>query len=260
MMRLPSRALIQAVCFLLSASAISPESPGDQAAPSLPLNTIVARIQKHLAYQSKELASYDATRHYEIQYKGFATSLSAAMAVEVHFDQSSGKRFRILSQSGSKLLCDKVLKKAVESEQEAAQEKDSTALTPANYSFQLTGTDTLNGRPTYVLHADPLTPGKFLYRGKIWVDAADYAVAKIEVEPAKNPSIWISRSDIENTYAATQGMWLPQKNRSESKIRIGGTAVLTIDYGTYRVALVDQHASTADHLGFPRAAVTGAAF
>jgi hypothetical protein len=28
---------------------------------------------------------------------------------------------------------------------------------------------------------------------------------------------------------------LPEKNRSETKVRIGGTAVLTIDYGIYQI-------------------------
>jgi hypothetical protein len=32
------------------------------------------------------------------------------------------------------------------------------------------------------------------------------------------------------------GFWLPQQNRSETEVRIGGTAVMTIDYGTYQIA------------------------
>lgn len=90
------------------------------------------------------------------------------------------------------------------------------------------------------------------------MDAADFAVARIEVEPAKNPSVWISSSNIENTYAATDGVWLPQKNRSESKIRIGGTAVLTIDYGTYQVAVAGSHTHAATRLASP--AINAAGF
>ncbi len=29
--------------------------------------------------------------------------------------------------------------------------------------------------------------------------------------------------------------WLPERNQSESKVRIGGNAILTIEYGTYRL-------------------------
>ena len=123
----------------------------------------------------------------------------------------------------------------MDSEIEASKDGGATALTPANYRFQLLGSESVNGRPAYILSVEPLTESKFLYRGKVWVDATDFAVAKIEASPAKNPSFWISRTLIQYTYAKTGNFWLPQRSRSESKIRIGGTAVLTIDYGTYQI-------------------------
>ncbi|MFP5234980.1 MAG: hypothetical protein ACLGSD_03690 [Acidobacteriota bacterium] len=247
MVRVPLWAFAQVALLLFSASAVS-TAPTAPAAPTPSLSKIVARIQQQSAFQSHELESYDATRHYTIQYKGFDISIAAQMAVQVHFDQAAGKSFRILSQSGSKLLCDKVLKKAVESEQEAARDKSATALSPANYRFAFNGTGVLNGRPNYILTVEPLRPGKFLYRGKVWIDATDYQVARIEVEPAKNPSFWIAHSDIENTYSPTDGVWLPEHNRSQSKIRIGGTAVLTIDYGKYHVVVNNRGARAANRI------------
>lgn len=235
MVRLP-KALFLAILFIPITKAVC-ETP---VAVAPGVDQIVDRMRQHEVYQAKELKHYTAIRHYQVQYKGFATTLTGKMEVEVNYDDVSGKSFRILSQSGSKLLCDKVLKRAVESEKEASQDKQSTALTPTNYEFRLVGTEVLDGRPTYILHVDPLRPGKFLYRGRVWVDAAEYGVDKIEVEPAKNPSFWISSTSIENTNSETKGIWLPQKNRSESKIRVGGTAVLTIDYGIYHVDLTSQ--------------------
>ena len=149
--------------------------------------------------------------------------------------RSAGMSFRIVSQSGSKLLCDKVLKRAIDSEQEASRDKRLTELTPANYKFQMEGSETIDGRPAYILKVEPLLDGKFLYRGRIWVDAADFEVVKMEAEPARNPSFFISRTLIHYTGALAHGFWLPRKIRSETKVRIGGTAVLTIDYGNYHV-------------------------
>jgi hypothetical protein len=97
------------------------------------------------------------------------------------------------------------------------------------------GSETIDGRPAYILKVEPLSDGKFLYRGKIWVDAADFAVVRMETEPARNPSFFISRTQIHCTSVRVHGFWLPQKIRSETKVRIGGTAVLTIDYGDYQV-------------------------
>jgi hypothetical protein len=157
------------------------------------------------------------------------------MEVEYQYDAASGKSFRIVKQSGSKILCDKVLKRAVESEKEASQDKGSTALTAANYRFNLSGSENLAGRPAYILDVEPLIASKFLYKGKIWVDAAEFALVKIEAEPAKSPSFWIARTLIHQTFAKTGDFWLPERNRSETKVRIGGTAVLIIDYGTYQI-------------------------
>jgi hypothetical protein len=98
----------------------------------------------------------------------------------------------------------------------------------------LVGSETLDGRPAYILDVEPLTESKFLYRGKVWVDAADFAVAKLEVEPAKSPSFWISRTLVHSTNTRAGGFWLPALNRSETKVRIGGTALFTIDYGKYQ--------------------------
>jgi hypothetical protein len=239
-MAFPQASLIFAMLSACAISAVPAEAPVAPAQASLHVDQIVDGMQRHEVNRSRELKHYEAVRHYQVQYKGFGKLIAATMDVEINFDNLSGKRFRIVSQSGSKLLCDKVLKRAVESEEEASKDKSSTALNAANYRFQLAGTEQLDGRPAYILHVDPLKQTKFLYRGKIWVDAADYAVVKIEVEPAKNPSFWISSTRIENSNSKTEGVWLPQKNRSESKIRIGGAAVLTIDYGTYRIALAGQ--------------------
>jgi hypothetical protein len=202
-----------------------------------PVEEIVERIQLHEASQSREVKHYEAIRHYQVQYKGFGTHLAAKMDVDLNFDTLSGKSFHIVSQSGSKLLCDKVLKRAVDSEEEASKDKTSTALTPANYRFDLIGSEQVDGREAYILRVDPSKKSKFLYRGRVWVDSVDYAVVKIEVEPAENPSFWISSTQIDYSNSKIDGVWLPQRNRSESKIRIGGTAVLTIDYGTYHVIL-----------------------
>jgi hypothetical protein len=211
--------------------------PSARAQAVLPVEQIVDRMQQHEANQSRELEHYQAVRHYQVQYKGLGTHLAATMEVELKYDRATGKSFRIVSQSGSKLLCDKVLKRAVESEAEASKDKSTTALNTTNYRFELAGTEPLEGRQTYILQVDPLRKSKFLYRGKVFIDAADYAVTRIEVEPAQNPSFWIKSTQIENTNLKTGGVWLPEKNRSESKIRVGGTAVLTIDYGSYNITL-----------------------
>jgi hypothetical protein len=229
------RGLFCAAVLVLAATAAWSVNASTPTPANLPVAQILDQMQRHNLSQTEQLKHYQAVRHYHVEYRGFSVSIAANMEVAVNFDASSGKSFRIVSQSGSKLLCEKVLKKAVDSEKEASQDKEATALTPANYRFQLAGSESLGGRPAYILDVEPLTQSKFLYRGRIWVDSTDFAVVKIEAEPAKNPSFWISRPQIKYANAKTGDFWLPQQNRSETKVRIGGTAVLTIDYGTYQI-------------------------
>jgi hypothetical protein len=53
---------------------------------------------------------------------------------------------------------------------------------------------------------------KFLYRGKIWVDAKDLALTQIEGEPAKNLSFWIKKTDIAHKYTKVEDFRLPAEN------------------------------------------------
>jgi hypothetical protein len=223
---------------LLVAVAVGAGPQNAQNAPESVLSSaqIIEQIQVHDQVRARTLKHYRSTRHYSVEYHGFPTDLSAAMIVEASFDAATGKSFRIVSQSGSKFLADKVLKRAVDSEKEASLDRSSTALTTANYKFTLLKNETLGSGPAYVFDVEPLHPSKFLYRGRIWVDATDFAVVRMETQPSKSPSFWISKTLIESTSGKTGDFWFPQKLRSETKVRIGGGAVLTIDYGTYEVA------------------------
>jgi hypothetical protein len=222
------------IAFLLAVVVCRAQLSDQSTREALTADEIVTQMQRHNQIRADDLKHYQSLRHYEVRYKGLAT-IAAKMDVEANYDSASGKTFRIVSQSGSGFLVDKVLKRLIETEKDASSDKKSTALTSANYKFHLKGTESVAGRPAYILDVDPLVPTKYLYRGKIWIDAIDFAVAKIEAAPAKNPSFWISSTAIHHQYTKTEGFWLPEQNRSETKVRLGGTAVLTIDYGTYQV-------------------------
>jgi len=89
--------------------------------------------------------------------------------------------------------------------------------------------------PSYILSVEPRTDNKLLYRGRIWVDAEDFAVVRLEASPAKNPSFWTKETKIEQVYAKVGNFWLPLSNRSSSDIRLGGHASFSIDYQDYQI-------------------------
>jgi len=125
----------------------------------------------------------------------------------------------------------------LEGEQEAGNEENRrrSALSTENYDFTMAGYEDSPEGGRYVLDLLPKTKNKFLYRGKIWVDAKDFAVVRIEAEPAKNPSFWIKKTDVSHKYVKVDDFWLPAENHSESLIRLGGKATLSIEYRDYKI-------------------------
>jgi hypothetical protein len=142
-----------------------------------------------------------------------------------------------VKEQGSRLLLDHVLRELIQNEKEALDKANlgRTDLTPDNYEFHLVGTDTIAGQLQYVLEVTPRFKSKFLYNGKIWVDANDFAVSRVSAQPAKNISFWISHTEIEHEYKKIGAFWLPAWNTSTTKVRFGGTAKLKIDYRDYRI-------------------------
>jgi len=159
------------------------------------------------------------------------------MVVDVNYKAPGTKEFTVRSESGSKLLIDRVFKRMLQSEKEALAEGNQrgVALNNDNYRFLLLGYERTTGGSVYVLSVEPRTQNKLLYRGRIWIDAEDFAVVRIEGEPAKNPSFWTKDTKVEQVYTKVGNFWLPRSNRSTTAIRLGGHALFTIDYGDYRI-------------------------
>jgi hypothetical protein len=94
-----------------------------------------------------------------------------------------------------------------------------------------------------VLDVYPKAKSKYVYRGKVWVDGTDFAVTRIDAEPAQLPSFWTKKSEIHHEYMKVENFWLPRRNESVSYIRLGGRATLTIEYSNYRVTDSRQSAN-----------------
>jgi hypothetical protein len=212
---------------------------------NLPGDEVSAQLMSRNAERGQKLRHVDSIREYNLNYTGFPSSLSAHMQVRASYTAPGTKQFTVISESGSGLIRKHVLHKLLESEQEAisdAANRDAVALTTANYRFSLLGCAPGESRPLYVMKVQPLRATKFLYRGTIWIDSQDFAVTRIEAEPAKNPSFWTLRSQIHHQYQKIGEFYLPESNQTVTDVRLGGKAVLTIRYLDYK--LPEQSASS----------------
>jgi outer membrane lipoprotein-sorting protein len=203
----------------------------------LQLDQVVKNLEERNAQRTAALEQFEGKRIYRMQYRGIPSNRDAEMVVTLSFRAPNSKEFSVVSETGSKFIIDHVFKKLLEGEQEAAQgdNRRRTALTSENYDFELAGYEDAAEGGRYVLNLLPKSKNKFLYRGKIWVDAKDFAVVRIEGEPGKNPSFWIKKTEIAHKYIKVDNFWLPAENHTESVIRLGGTATLSIEYQNYKI-------------------------
>jgi hypothetical protein len=186
--------------------------------------------------RARTLRHYESTRVYRLSYRGFLGNRDAEMTVEVTYDGPFSKNFKVVSESGSKSIIEHAFTRMLDSEKEASQPemRARTLMNRDNYDFALVGFESSDRGNQYVLAVYPKTASKYVYRGKVWVDATDFAVTRIDAEPAQNPSFWTKESRIHHEYMKVQDFWLPRRNESVSYIRLGGRATLTIEYDNYR--------------------------
>jgi hypothetical protein len=208
-------------------------------APPLPLAQVVDRLMVKNAERTYSLQRFRGRRFYTIDYMGFPR-MHSEMVVDVVYTAPATKDFTIVSQSGNGMLIKLVLKRLLDTEKEALEEKNRprVELNTNNYDFTMAGYQPSADGCSYILTATPKTPNKFLFRGRMWVDENDFAVCRIEAQPAMNPSFWIKKTDIHHEYEKVGDFWLPKENRSVSDIRMDGTAILTISYQNYEILAV----------------------
>jgi len=206
----------------------------DEAPPST--DAIVQSLMAANARRAASLRAYRSKRIYRLDYSGIFGG-HAEMQVEATYRAPNEKSFKIVSESGSRLLIRQVLTKLLQSEQEAQEERNrkSLEISPANYEFKLETTQHTAAGDFYVLEVKPRKKTKYVYTGKIWVDARDYAVTRMEGTPASNPSFWVSHVEIQYQWSKIDGFWLPVHNYSVTSVRMGGRAVLNIAYSDYQV-------------------------
>lgn len=231
----------------VSAPAIVKETHPLSSAAKDPAQPSAVAIVTRLLEKNKErlaaLERYESDRVYRVEYKGTGGEHHAEMHVHAEYTGPNHKNFTVVSESGPKFLCEKVLRKLVDGEQEASSAANRTqmALSPENYELELAGEETVatasGSERAWVLRVTPKVKSKFSYRGRVWVSQADYAVMRVAGEPAKNPSWWIDKASFDSRYTRRGDVWLPERNVSVSYVRIGGQATLTIDYGSYPVVV-----------------------
>lgn len=199
------------------------------------LKEILDRMVQMDHMRAQLLDSYTCIRIYHLENKRF--NKHAQMVVRATCRLPGGRNFEILSETGSETIRRRVFRKLLDAELEASESRhrEEVKIIPDNYDFRWLGEENLGGRRTYLLEVTPKRASHFSIVGKIWLDAEDLAIARIEGVPAKRPSIWIRRTVITQQYAKFGPFWLPVYHQSNAEALVFGLTEFQILYQNYEI-------------------------
>jgi outer membrane lipoprotein-sorting protein len=224
---------------LLGATALAAASPkaqpGNRPAP-LAVEEVAERMVQADRWRTATLQNYASMRRYRVENKRFHKR--AEMVVRVTYSNPGTRKFEVISESGSGTVRRLALRRLIQAEERNSQEaatRNATRITTDNYSLHLIGMDEVGGHPCYLLEAIPNRKDALLFRGRVWVDASDFAVVQIEGSPAKNPSFWLTKVRFTHRYSKFGPYWLPVSDHSDSHVRIFGPTEVTVEYYDYQI-------------------------
>ena len=194
---------------------------------------VVAGMLAHDSERQAMLHGYTANRRYMLENQ--AHHRRAEMLVRMICREDGSKQFEIVSENGWGGARKHVFPRLLDAEIEAARpdRRDRSRITPENYTFEMIGLESVRDRLAYVMAIEPKSANKYLIRGRIWVDADEYAITRIEGVPAKNPSFWFKSVKFSHDYDKTGSFWFPTLDHSVTDVRVFGATELTIEYFDY---------------------------
>ena len=218
---------------LFALTLIAANIPNTGGLPST--DDIVAKMVQRDDERRSELQGYTSVRRYTLE--NVKHHKQAEMLVRTVYHKDGSKEFDLISSSGWGGARKHVFPRLLEAEAEASRPggPEDSRITPQNYTFTMVRADEVNGRKAYVIEVVPKKEKKYLMRGTIWLDAEDFAIVRIDGEPARNPSFWIKKVQFEHKYEKHGPFWLAEADTSTSDVRIFGSTELRIDYFDYIV-------------------------
>ena len=212
---------------------------------------VIAKMLERNRFRNEQLQRYSAVRTYEIRNP--EGKLAAQAVVHVEYRAPDKKTFNKTSEKGSGIVRHLVFDRLMQSESETSsgREHHDSAITSANYVFTLAGEEYTGPYHCFVVEVTPKRKEKYLFEGKIWIDAEDFAIVKIAGHPAKKPSFWINRADFVRQYQRIDGFWLPCRDETSVEVKMYGKRVFSIDHQQYVINPVNPLQVETGEMGNP---------
>lgn len=235
-------------------SVFAQSAPG-QSGNSPDLNTIVSRMERAQAENQAHYRAYIMTRDYRL-FGDDPKKPSTSVTAEVSFVPPNRKGYEILQATGSD-RGEGIVRRILDKESKMAEDR-SIPVSRENYDFRLLGSDTVDGRPCYVLQMVPRKKQDNLIEGRAWVDQGTFLLHRIDGVLAKNPSWWVKDVAVTLNYGAVQGMWLQTATHATADVRLFGKH--TLESRATRLEAADALASNVAKKPVPRRRHTPASY
>jgi hypothetical protein len=220
---------------MLAASLSAAQQPPD-------ISTIIHGVDASVKNRIDHLEAYTVTEHYAVFRGKDDTQPTAEMVVKTTYRKQQGKSYEIISQSGSPFWRNEVLATLLSNEKHMSLpgNVETALIDSANYEMKLDANarEQLNGRDCLVLDINPRRTSQFLFKGKVWVDAHDFAIVLLKGRAAKSAFFLASAADVTRQYDEVKGLPMATHAQAISASSLLGQTVVKIDYTNYELDLV----------------------
>ena len=229
---------------LLLGALLVPAARSQVAAPQLKPEEVIIKLEERNAQRQDALRSYVSQRRYSaanprLRREGYAV-------VEMRYQSPDTKAYRVVESGGSRSIRTRVFEPLLKAELESSTPAGRAATDISRSNFRFTFVRYDEAAHAYVFDAEPLTSNKYLFRGRIWIDAGDFAIQRIEGEPAQRPSFWVKKTHFVREYRKFDDFWFPVRHRTHVELRLLGPSTMDIDYFDYQWAPAKKTADARD--------------
>ena len=205
------------------------------------LATVIRGVDASVKDRIDRLAAYTVTEHYAVFRGHNETKPTAEMVVRTSYRKEAGKSYQILSQSGSSLWRNEVLKTLLENEQRMSQpgNVETALINSSNYDIKFNKNlmQWLGGRQCLALDISPRRSSQYLFKGTLWVDAHDYAIVQLKGTAGKSAFFLASAAEVSRQYAEIDALPMATHAEAVSGSALLGQTVVKVDYSGYQLQL-----------------------
>ena len=215
-------------------------------APELAL----AAYQNHAAQQAVALGSYSAVTVVRAELPDSAQQ--GEFELQRKFEAPHTLQFTPVHYTGDGFVKNNVITRLLQTEVDHVQKDDpsQTAINLANYKFSYRGLSRVNDRAVHVYQVKPHKKRPGLFKGRVYLDAHNGSLVRVEGSVVKSPSFFVKHIDFWQDYTDVQSFTLPVHIHSVAKARIVGRTIVDIVHRDYQaVPAITARVGTPAHLG-----------